>query len=213
MGLVFLFVQRNSRIGAPIPNWRLLALAWLAALPACVTEEGSVAPRTTPAATYSDLSAQDAALHAQWDGAGYTPPSGLPLSGAASYAGVIGLQTETVSADLALSGVLRLDVNFLAGSLSGSATSFVDQNDTAYGGTLTIANGVLDRTADPVTGFTFSATVSGAISGGGENFAITADLNGDFLGPAHNAVTGPIAGSASGSVPNGYLFGDFIAAR
>ncbi len=211
-------------MGATVPSgpvrWRraVMAAPRSAVLSALVVLAGcSAAPDGSsgeaPPGSFAAYQVQKAALAARWGGVAATLPSDLPHAGSARYSGVMSLRLESAGGDLPVHGALTLDVAFASSSLTGVAQGFVGQGGTSYSGSLSISNGVIDRTADPSVSYSFSANMGGTLSGGGDSFAISADLNGDFLGPSHGGVTGPVAGSAVSSFGTGYLFGDFIAAR
>ena len=190
--------------------------AWLvcAVLPAgCGGDDATGPVRTTPPVSYSTYDAQSAALHAAWDGAGYTAPGNLPLGGSAQFDGVMRLHLEGAGGDVPVNGALSVQVAFASDSLSGSASGFAGADGAAYSGTLAITNGALDRAADPLSEYTFSANMAGTLSAGADSYAISADVNGDFLGAAYGAMTGLVAGTATTGSGTGYVFGDFIAAR
>ncbi len=188
-------------------------LAGAAVLSGCGGDDLSGPVRTTPPVSYAAYDAQSAALHATWDPAGFTPPASLPLSGAAQFAGVMRLHLEGAAGDIPLNGATVLNVAFASNSLSGSASGFVGVSGDQYAGTLTVVNGTIDRAADPQNQYTFSANMSGTLSGAAGSFALTADMNGDFLGANHGAASGLVAGSLASAAGTGYLFGDFIAER
>ncbi|MGR3342331.1 MAG: hypothetical protein ACU0DI_03755 [Paracoccaceae bacterium] len=168
---------------------------------------------TTPPVDYTSYQAQSAALHAIWDAVAVTDPATLPAGGSASYTGVMRLDAQLGAGSTSMAGALNLVANFAADSISGSANNFYDDADNSMTGSLVISNGVLDRAANTAIEYTFSSVLAGTLAGGGENFVISADLSGDFLGPSFGAVVGVIAGTATTGFGSGYLFGEFIAAQ
>ncbi len=166
-----------------------------------------------PQPGFGDYQAAADGLHATWDTIAFTSPASLPFAGAATYNGVIGLRIGTAAGERRMNGALSLTVQFATGGLAGTAGAFSDLNGAVLTGSLAIANGVLDRAANPATGYTFSATMDGTIAGPADSFTITSDLSGDFRGPAHGAIAGAVAGSAISGSGTGYLFGDFIGVR
>ncbi len=194
--------------------WRRVAgLPVLGVLSACGGDPASNPPIPPPPASYSDLQAMSGAQHAAWDPVAATDPASLPISGSASFGGVMHLRIETASGEMAVSGGLSLISNFATNSLAGSAGGFVDVANGKFTGTLSINNGVLDRAANLGVGYTYSAVLNGTLSGAGDVFGINADFSGDFRGAGYPATSGAIAGTASSSFGLGYLFGDFIAAQ
>ncbi len=166
-----------------------------------------------PPVDFATYVSQTAALNSTWNGTPASDPSGLPISGAATYAGVMSLTVETGSGDLDMMGALALSANFTANSISGDATGFVTENATALSGGLTISGGVIDRSANTALEYTYTAILAGNLSGGGETFGIDSDMSGDFLGPDHLAASGIVSGTANSSFGTGYVFGTFIAAQ
>lgn len=166
--------------------------------------------QTRPPVPYAKYENQSAALHANWDAISFTDPASLPMSGHASYDGVIRMDVQKGASQVSLNGALNLSVNFRNEAISGSASGFVDQADRAYSGKLTVSNGVMDRAANPATDYTFQADLDGQLKGGGNNFDINAGLSGDFKGSQNDAVVGTVQGTATSAAGTGYLYGDFI---
>ena len=187
------------------------ALLLLGAVSGCGTAGPSSAP--SPPLDYAAYDAQATALHTTWDSAGFTDPATLPAGGGAAFYGVMHLRMENGSTEVLANGRMRLDVSFATSSLSGSAGSFAAKSGTFYDGALQISGGALDRAATPATGYTYTANLDGTLSGGGSDFILSGDLSGDFLGPGYNAASGVLAGTTATGGANGYLFGNFIAAR
>ncbi len=187
----------------------------LAVLLAGCSASGSGGSGTPPGAQpgYGDYQATADGLHATWDAIAFTDPASLPLGGGATFNGVIGLRIGTAAGERRMNGALSLGVQFSNASLTGSASAFSDQNGATLTGSLAITNGVLDRAANPASGYTFSANMDGKITGPGDSFTITSDLSGDFRGAGYGAITGAVAGSAISNSGTGYLFGSFIATR
>ncbi|MFV2002499.1 MAG: hypothetical protein ACC619_05910, partial [Paracoccaceae bacterium] len=151
----------------------LLPLALLVA--AC--SDGGDDGGTTPPVDYASYQAQSAALHALWDSVTVSDPSTLPVSGGATYAGVIRLDAQLGAGEVSMAGALELQASFASNSIAGTAQNFVDEADNPLAGVLTISNGAIDRGADTAVEYTFSADLGGVLSGGGEVFDITADLS------------------------------------
>jgi hypothetical protein len=118
-------------------------------------------------------------------------------------------QSTTGSRDM--SGAVTLSTVFSANSLSGNASNFMDDKNSAMSGTLTITGGILDRGVDTSVSPVFSANIDGTLSGGGDNFQINGDLAGSFLGSSNLGVSGIISGFATSAFGTGYLFGFFLA--
>ncbi len=180
-------------------------------LSACGGDSGTGG--TTPPINYQEYQDLSAALNATWVGVSPTDPGTLPISGAASYSGYVQLSVETATGELGMAGSIDILASFLNSSLSGSASGFVDQNANQLSGTLAITGGVLDRSANTSIETTYSANLGGTLTGGGDQFVISGDVLGDFLGAEHLASSGVISGSAISGFGNGYMFGSFLVAQ
>jgi len=174
---------------------------------------GAVDGPVIPAPDYQSYQDEFDALTTNWNGVAVTAPSSLPISGGATYTGVMRLEVETAAGGLEMNGALALQVNFASDSLGGSAGNFVDQNDALQTGSLTISGGVIDRGANTAVDYTYGANIGGTLDGAAGNFVIQGDLSGDFLGPGAPGTQGIIAGTAISSFGTGYMFGEFIADR
>ncbi len=204
--------QKAARACAPRPGLLATGLAVLLAGCGASGPGGPGAP-SGPQPGFGDYQATADGLHATWDPIPFTAPASLPISGGATFNGVVGLRIGTAAGERRMNGALSLTVQFSTSSLAGTAGAFSDQNGATLTGSLAITNGVLDRTANPAAGYTFSANMDGTITGPGDSFAITSDLSGDFRGAGFGAVAGAVAGSAISGSGTGYLFGSFIGTR
>ncbi len=187
---------------------RLAGLLFVAAvvLSACGGDSGGGS--TTPPVDYSGYQATTAQLMTTWGGIAATDPATLPLSGTASYQGVMQMDVQTASGIVGMSGALALSSNFLNSTITGSVQGVVDENNLYYTGSLAITGGVIDRAAVPA-GYTYTANMDGTLTGAGEVFGISADLSGDFLGASYAGSSGIVAGTATSSIGSGTLFGTF----
>jgi len=170
-------------------------------------------PPPAPQLTYAQYEAASAALHATWDIVAATDPLTLPVSGSADYAGVVRLDVENGPGDISMDGRLALHADFSANTISGDASQFVDENEVAYSGALTLSNGVIDRNADLATEYTYTGNLDGSLTGAGETYAIVSDLSGDFVSSTTGAVTGVIAGTSTYSLGTGYVYGVYIGEK
>jgi len=161
--------------------------------------------------TYSDYQAQLSTLQTTWSGVAATDPSTLPISGSATFNGVLSLSVQTSGADLDMAGALTLTSNFATDTLTGNATNFITANDAAMSGSLAITGGVLDRAANTNIAHTFSAAIDGTLGGAGDSYLIQGTLLGDFLGTGNLGTSGVVNGFATSSFGVGYMFGDFLA--
>jgi hypothetical protein len=118
-----------------------------------------------------------------------TPPSGVPLTGSATYSGMIeGKATDTYFDNLAgavvnggISGSISLAFNFGAGSLSGSISPRLDIGNHYSLGTLSFANAVYSTGSSSFSG-QFNTNVAG-ING----------FSGLFTGPNAQELIGKFA--------------------
>ena len=150
----------------------------------------------------------------------YTDPATLSTTGTASYSGVMQLGLAAIPGDTLddtdLAGDLELTVNF-AGTgdpVTGSATRFVDRDDTLYEGTLIIGGGELDRAADPEAEYTLGADLGGDLtSPEGTTYEVDADFLGDFAGEDPDYAFGTVVGQTCTDGVCGALDGGWVAAR
>lgn len=158
---------------------------------------------------YSSLAAWGEGAGAYWDAANYTafgvPTSAaaMPITGMASYQGVIAGSTDIMEFDglvgaqvaATIDGSVALNFNFGAGTLSGSMhpflTTFSGRTDL---GTLTFANTVYSAGSTTFSG-RFNTTVMGANA-----------FDGRFTGPAAEELIGrwrfPFVYSVNGATHN-----------
>lgn len=170
-------------------------------------------PVVTPPATFANYQEQMDDLHRAWDGVDISVPADLPYGGGATFNGVMGLTVETAAGALAINGALRVNADFTSNSLSGDVRDLVDQNENRLDGNLAITSGVLNRSANIGTDYTFGANIGGTLSGATETYTLLGDLSGDFHGPSYLATSGVVAGLVTSGFGTGYLFGSFIAGQ
>ena len=168
---------------------------------------------TTPPVDYSQYQSELATLQSSWLTVPATDPLTLPLSGSATFTGVLQMAIETSAGELGVAGRLDLTSSFATNTIGGTATAFVDENAVALTGSLAITGGVLNRAANTAVEYTYGANLDGTLTGGGETFVLSGDLSGDFAGTNYLATTGIVAGTAVSSFGTGYMFGSFIAAQ
>ncbi len=125
----------------------------------------------------------------------------LPDMGTATFAGAITIGIGTLP-DMA--GAMTLEADFMGnGSVSGEATSFIDENDVRYGGTLTLAETDLFR--DELLFSIFSADLTGELSSTQTTINIDGTVNADFFGSSDDATDPPtfdpvfVEGSVTGT--------------
>ena len=142
----------------------------------------------------------------------------IPTSGGATYAGYISgdlaNQSDTIT-DSVL-GQMSLDVTFTSTSvtLTGMADQFYDDDNAALQGSLTFANGSLDRAGDPDADVTLTLTMNGTLTDAqNRDLVIGATLEGDFLGSAYDSIGGDVLGRVNVDGTSQDIDGLFIAER
>ena len=158
--------------------------------------------------SFADTEAIADAINADWGAVSYTDPASLPKTGSATYDGVMNLAT---AASLGIVGEMQLMADFSGSAISGSGRNFVDPADNRYDGTLAVTNGFIDRLADPSAEFTFDADLDGTLTESGDSYAFAGFIDGDFVGPNHEAVFGEISGTVNSSSGTEFFIGGFLA--
>lgn len=146
-------------------------------------------------------------------GADDMPGSELPDSGGAKYAGVMSL---IAAPTVILAGTMTLEADFGLERISGSATNFRDQNNTAFAGTLDILEGDVSVGNPNQALPTFVPVILGTLTSDTTTAAILGSLRGDFYGTDGNPafVAGTISGTANvNGVLNNLTGTGFIAER
>lgn len=212
--------MKKGRIGRPFYQWDDMVRFYFGILWCFLTMAGcggggaglgdTKAPPRLPT-EYEKLLSARALLDAQWAGASIFDPAGLPDTGGATYQGIANLTVAMDGSELSLAGKLTLSVNFADDAVTGSIYKVVDENEVLYSGTLVIDNGDLDRDADVLVDYTFTADIAGTLSGGGNLFEFDGDIGGDFVGDSAGAVSGAIQGLVTGAGGSGALLGSFLA--
>ena len=153
---------------------------------------------------------QAAALAAALAEENISAPSTLPTGGTATYAGfmTLGLPIGGTTQDFV--GDLDVIVDFAANNsqLSGSVSNF-----DGVSGTLTIAGGELDRSADPRVDYTFDGAVTGTLAQSGARYDIDASLLGEFRGRNQDGLMGIVFGDIVGPDGQDIFDGSIAAAR
>ena len=143
---------------------------------------------------------------------GISPALFLPTSGTASYDGYLGAADTSG----AIIGDLDLTADFGADSISGTASNFIDEENTEYTGRLTISNGDIFRTADPATEYQIAADVNGTLSTDEARTSVNAIMLGDFFGGSQQGVAGILRGTTTDQFGTTLLDGSnsgFVAER
>lgn len=165
--------------------------------------------------SFAALDARGLALEEDGEGLTYTDPSTLPTSGVARYDGTIGIDGAFVegSPEFML-GDLRIEARFADDAIRGAATNFVTPGEQRVTGTLSIADGTIDRGADVDVDYTFEAGLRGTLTDAvGSDIDIDGAVRGDFFGPDQTYVSGEVIGDVTDSGGTGAISGGFIARR
>lgn len=184
----------------------------------------SVAPAGPPAPSLPTLgdtqmwSDRTALLDRYTDPTVYTALSDIPTRGSASYDGYFAGELANTSDNVTdtLIGAMTLDVGFNTTSVqvSGSVSGFVDSDDNALSGQLTLTAGSLDRGGNPSSDATLMMTASGTLTDAqGRELVMGTQLEGDFLESGYAAVGGDVLGSVRVDGVDQDFDGGFIAAR
>jgi hypothetical protein len=170
------------------------AVLLCAALAAC--SSGGSSSNSAP--TFTELADEGTTLAGQIEALDYTDPSSLPTTGSAQYNGVMGLAVDGgETPDSVLLGELTMDVGFDQNAISGSVTNIVDRNNDRYEGQLALSNGVIDRTVDPTSAWTYGVDATGSVTDPtGTRWNVQADMLGDFFGPGYSHTGGDVFGDA-----------------
>lgn len=176
---------------------------------------GDVAPTSGDGAMWT---ARTALLTTHTEPTAYTSLSSLPTSGTATYDGYFSGQLANTNDNVTdtLIGAMSLDVGFRTNTVqvSGSVSDFVDSDDNALTGELTLSAGRLDRAGDPGSDATLTMQARGTLTDAqGQNLVIGTQLEGDFLGTGHAAVGGEVLGSVQVNGADQDFDGGFIAQR
>lgn len=169
--------------------------------------------------SFAETLALGDAIDADWGAEPYSDPATLPRSGSATYDGAMTLATFDDGGaivppfSLAIIGETQLTADFSGSAISGNARNFVDVDDNRYDGTLAVTDGLIDRDADLAAEFTFDALLDGTLTNSGEYYDFVGIIDGDFVGPNHEAVIGIATGDILSSTGDAFLIGVFGAER
>jgi len=142
-------------------------------------------------------------------------PDGVD-AGSATYKGYVGGYISDVDVDYGHAiGKLTMDVDFADDTLSGDASNFRMEDDSAIGGTLSLTGGVIPYN-NGVDAATLVGTLSGDLEFNAVTYATDIDLIGGFLGGAADdtaTIPDAVAGYAVGGGNTLFFDGGFIAER
>lgn len=204
-----------------------MALGFLLMLAACgggggdapmVTSVALPSAQTPPQADTQMRANRAALLDRYTDPTRYTDLSSIPTSGSATYDGYFAGQLANTTDDITdtLIGVMTLNVGFTSSSaqFSGSVSGFVDSDENAVAGQLTLSAGSLDRGGNPASDATLLISANGTLQDAqGRSLEVGTQLEGDFLGAGHRAVGGDVLGSVRVNGVDQDFDGGFIAER
>ncbi|MEL6570585.1 MAG: hypothetical protein AAFQ64_02935 [Pseudomonadota bacterium] len=147
----------------------------------------------------------------------YTALANVPSSGSATYDGFIYGELSDESVVDSLVGRLSIDVTFAADDFAfgGLASDFVDQDDTALNGTLTVSGGSFNRDGNPASDATLRGIgLNGTLEDSDNTtWTVGIQLEGDFLGPSADAVGGEAIGRVTAGSTALDFDGGFVAAQ
>lgn len=189
----------------------LFAIFLVHLLAGCGGTEAPPSSVTVPPPSFTALGQQSSTLESIW---GTTPAlnvTALPISGQASYDGVLLLTVQNGSDVQEMAGKLVMTADFANLVIGGSASDFVDEFERLYVGQLQMQNGAINPAAVTAVDPSFHADLTGGLQSGAFQFYIVADLYGDFLGMNADAVRGPVSGSATSAQGGGFVLGSYIA--
>lgn len=157
-------------------------------------DDGGAQPDAQP--TFAELQAEAVALEDRTAQLGLTDPGTLPVSGSASFDGVIGLGSDGANgAPGDFGGTIALAVDFGSDELAGEATDFVTAGEDRIDGTLAITASAIDRASDPSVEPTYSFDMAGTlVEEDGDAFDVDMVGDGAFLGSDGEATFGFVDG-------------------
>lgn len=184
----------------------LAALAVVGAASGCSDSDGSA---------YDDLTDQYDALVDASDRLPLSNPDLLPLSGGATYDGIMVMSTDGddgLPSDLA--GDMTLRADFGDDTLSGSVDDVVTDGGDRLEGSLDIERGDIDRNIDLATTRTYTFDMDGVLTeNDGTDLRVAAEGRGDFLGEDHQRAAGNVEGLIASDEDVATLRGGFIGTR
>ena len=126
-----------------------------------------------------------------------SPPATLPISGNVGYNGVVSFEAQQVGDPrLEVLGQLSMTASFGNSSVSGSINNFVDNNETAYSGAMSLRNGEIRRDISVEETYTFIADLSGVLTSPVRTItAVDTLLLGDFFGESEEFIDGRMGGN------------------
>lgn len=148
----------------------------------------------------------------------YASLSAVPTTGAAVYDGYFygDLANRSDSITDSLIGEMQMRVAFDARSvaITGTVTGLSDADDKDVAGTLRLTDGALNRSGNPNSDATLSASVAGTLTdGAGRNLVVGVRLEGDFLGAKADGIGGEALGAVTVAGDSQDFDGGFIVER
>ena len=156
-------------------NMRLMVFGAMALLAGC--NGSAVDPVATDsfAAMQSDYSMLEAVIV----GEPTYDPASFGTTGTATYSGVY-FMAKAGDSDNALLGRVNVGVDFASDEMTSTVTGIYRADGTPMSGTLT-GSGSLARAGSPDI---FFPTHGGTVTGGGDTFAVSGSMDGEFRGAA-----------------------------
>lgn len=157
--------------------------------------------------TFAELESEATALGAEVSGLDEVNSATLPTSGGATYNGTLGFSlSDGGSSSPQILSDVAITATFQAGdgSISGTISNFVNENDQAYSGQMTLQNGLVDREATAGNLFTFEADLVGTVrntstgdslSGRAGDTSIIGDFFGEVPAEAPSHLSGELVGA------------------
>ncbi len=154
--------------------------------------------------TFAELAAEEDILRNDTGGLTVVEPMNLPdgpTAGSATYNGTLGFILDENGADeVQFLSDLTLTANFVADTISGNASNFVDSSEEQYTGSLSLERGVIDRNTDTTLNYTFNADLEGTLTNNGDQYESFAEIRGEFLGASASGPDTHVSGAVTGTI-------------
>ncbi|MBS1304185.1 hypothetical protein [Loktanella sp. SALINAS62] len=186
-----------------LPRVAIAALA-LGALSACsggsaVTGGAAAAkaldPQVNSRLDFAEIATVAKDVNDGYAAASITPKSLVPTTGRATYNGAVGGNLSVPGRTTDVAGLMQLGVDFGANRVGGTLGNFVTRDGAEIDGTLSVNNGVLNRTSNSRQVAIFADVDGNLRSASGERIAVDARLReSGFKGDNVEFVGGKIQG-------------------
>jgi hypothetical protein len=180
----------------PVQTPAQIAAAAKAATDAAAADAAAADAAAAVPKTFNQLEAEFVNLRGLYTTSDYQDPSTLPITpGAVSYQGFSSLTLASPTpVNLLGTSSLTLDLSKTSG-FSGTFSDFVDQNDTSVPGTLTIANGSINRAGATGTNEALQGVLGGQLTINNNPASFNGTVGGDIVRPARDIIDGEMAGA------------------